>query len=156
MKEVMQTKLLHVWCYFSNKIYSAVVSCELLHVLFIMLYILYVKWFPSLELLCEWNLMAGVTIDKWAIWGAIKNRRPSCINFCQLYFVSDQGLLWSLMGCLHFLMLRQLILFWRSSEPAPSAVPLSKLEVVFMPTAGLYFLTIIKIQNTHYKFHGQN
>ena len=94
------------------------------------------------------------------MWGVVKKRgspefsstevgisvriEPSCINFYQLCFASDQGLLWSLMGYLHFRMLQQLILFWHSSEPALSAVLLLKLEVVFMPTAGLYFLTITK------------
>ena len=65
------------WCkttmvslHFSNKIYSAVVSCELLHVLFILLDILYIRLFPSFELLCEWNPM--VWLFKWAIWSAIR------------------------------------------------------------------------------------
>ena len=65
------------WCqttmvspHFSNKIYSAVVSCELSHVLFILLYILYIRLFPSFELLCEWNPM--LRLFKWAIWGAIR------------------------------------------------------------------------------------
>ena len=68
-----------LWCYFSNKICSAAVSYELLHVLFIMLNILYIGWFPSFELLCEWNPM--VRLSKWAIWGAI-NRTYRCT--CQL------------------------------------------------------------------------
>ena len=64
-----------IWCYFSNKIYSAVVSCELLHALYIMLYILYIRCSPSFELLCEWNPM--VRLFKWAIKGAIRTYMPT-------------------------------------------------------------------------------
>ena len=88
-----------LWHYFSNKIYSAVVSCELLPVPFIMLFILYIRWFSSFELLCEWNPMER--LFKWAIWGAIKTYMPTLPYYLGVSRIQHQSLLY-LTLCVRF------------------------------------------------------